>query len=92
MVLTFQTKKHDFYRTFNRQDRWSFCRPSANLYNIVPKGDPVPESGYMRPADLLMRSGYSNFKVLEVFSKPLEISVEKEFDKEIRNLEGYECI
>lgn len=65
--LVHQTTNHDFYKIrFASHDDYSQIQV---VYNIVPKGDKPPTTGYYRPDTILKIKGYKKLKVFQTFEK-----------------------
>lgn len=63
MKRTFETDKHYFYMGFFKAVG---SGQRQVLYNIVPKDQERPKTGYYRPTEIIKLKGY-NYKVSEVF-------------------------
>lgn len=61
VYLVAKTKNHDFYQTIGLATVWG--QPVADLYSIVPSGDPIPETGYYQPAKIMKIKGYGSISV-----------------------------
>jgi hypothetical protein len=66
MELVHQTEKHDWYK--ERIKNFPGIGYTM-LYNIVPKGEESPTSGYLQPRVIMDKKGYHNLKVFQTFNK-----------------------
>lgn len=65
--LVHQTEKHDWYK--NRYARQGMVKGYEVIFNIVPKGDPIPVTGYFSPRYIMDIKGYKDLKVGDTFEK-----------------------
>ena len=65
--LVHQTDKHDWYKMRFRKEGWSNVH--SVIYNIIPKDNPIPVSGYYSPRYIMDMKGYEDLKVGQTFEK-----------------------